>query len=211
MSTTYSTIKVTYKHLSVTEHGQIQAYLAVGKKPAQIARWLNQHRSTISREINRGSVLQRQDKNGKETYYIAYFSETTQLLYRKRREKSVYLLLPQVPQDFLEELAGVIKAKPRCHSLDSFVHWYKAQYPNLTIPSTKNLYTYSHQGLLGLNPINLPLAMRLKPRHHQRSSTKRILGTSIEERPEAVNSRAAFGHWEIDTVLGRKTAGEPVS
>ena len=33
---------------------------------------------------------------------------------------------------------------------------------------------------------------------------KKILGRSIEERPEIANSRTEFGHWEIDTVIGKK-------
>lgn len=34
---------------------------------------------------------------------------------------------------------------------------------------------------------------------------KRVLGTSIEERPESIETREEFGHWEIDTVIGRKS------
>ncbi len=30
------------------------------------------------------------------------------------------------------------------------------------------------------------------------------LGKSIEERPETVETREEFGHWEIDTVIGQK-------
>ncbi|MET3192020.1 UNVERIFIED_ORG: IS30 family transposase [Streptococcus infantarius] len=37
----------------------------MGKTPSEIARLLGHHRSTISREIKRGSVSQVQDKNGK--------------------------------------------------------------------------------------------------------------------------------------------------
>ena len=38
----------------------------------------------------------------------------------------------------------------------------------------------------------------------------RILGKSIEERPEIVVLREEFGHWELDSVIGKKTEGEPV-
>lgn len=37
---------------------------------------------------------------------------------------------------------------------------------------------------------------------------RRILGESIENHPDAVNERPEFGHWEIDTVVGQRTAGE---
>ena len=30
------------------------------------------------------------------------------------------------------------------------------------------------------------------------------MGESIEKRPEKVNERNEFGHWEIDTVVGTK-------
>ncbi|WP_217994053.1 IS30 family transposase [Lentibacillus sp. CBA3610] len=41
---------------------------------------------------------------------------------------------------------------------------------------------------------------KTKPRKN-----KKLLGTSIEERPESIDNREEFGHWEIDTVLGHKS------
>lgn len=38
---------------------------------------------------------------------------------------------------------------------------------------------------------------------------KRVLGDSIELRPESVELREEFGHWEVDTVLGSKYEDEP--
>lgn len=37
MSTNYSTTNQSYKHLSEAERGEIEAYLSVGLKPAEIA------------------------------------------------------------------------------------------------------------------------------------------------------------------------------
>lgn len=58
--------------------------------------------------------------------------------------------------------------------------------------------------------INVDLAIKLrrstkarKPRKH-----KKILGTSIEERPESIETREEFGHWEIDTVLDHKSKND---
>ena len=42
------------------------------------------------------------------------------------------------------------------------------------------------------------------------SKNKRNLGKSIEERSSEVNSRVTFGHWEIDTVVGKKARDQPV-
>ena len=41
-------------------------------------------------------------------------------------------------------------------------------------------------------------------------ANKRILGKSIDERPEEINNRQTFGHWEIDTVVGNKSTSDAV-
>ena len=37
---------------------------------------------------------------------------------------------------------------------------------------------------------------------HKVRKNKRILGSSIDERPEIASLRIECGHWEIDTVVG---------
>ena len=209
MSTTHSITKKTYKQLTAIERGKIAAYHSEGKRAAEIARLIGRHRSTIIREINRGSVDQKQEKNGKEIYYKAYFPETAQLLADKRKKNSYYLKLPKVSKTFLEEFTAAMKIKYRLHSVDSFYHTYKEEHPTEVILSTKTLYTYIHQGLLEVKPIDLPKAVRVRKRKKTRSSTKKQLGKSIEERPDRINTREEFGHWEIDSVLGKKTKNEP--
>ena len=56
MSSKQKKKKSRYSHLPASERGEISAYLKMGKKPAEIARLLNRHRSTITREIKRGTV-----------------------------------------------------------------------------------------------------------------------------------------------------------
>ena len=46
------------------------------KKPAEIACLLGRNRSTITREIKRGTVTQVQNKNGKQIYYQTYFADS---------------------------------------------------------------------------------------------------------------------------------------
>ena len=41
-----------------------------------------------------------------------------------------------------------------------------------------------------------------KPKPHR--ERKRILGQSIEQRPQEINERLYFDHWEIDTFVGKK-------
>ena len=141
---------------------------------------------------------------------IIDFAETGQIRYSKVREASHYLKLNQVSESFLMAFTEAMRAKPRIHSVASFDHTYREEYPEDTIPSTKTLYIYIHQGLLDVKPIDLPKAVRIRKRKKVRPSTKKHLGTSIEERPEEINNCSTFGHWESDLVLGKKTKGEAV-
>ncbi|WP_172992655.1 IS30 family transposase, partial [Lactobacillus helveticus] len=45
---------------------------------------------------------------------------------------------------------------------------------------------------------------------HRVRKNKKKLGRSIEQRPQEVNKRNVFGHWECDLVLGHKTKDDEV-
>ena len=209
MSTNYSTTNQSYKHLSEAERGKIEAYLSIGLKPAEIARRLGRNRSTITREINRGSITQVKKVNRQKVYYQRYYADAAHNRYRHAREASYYLKLDCVSDDFLRAFTEAMREKPRVHSVDTFVHTYKLQHGDAVVPSTKTLYNYIHQGLLEIKVIDLPRAVRIRKKFTKRPSTKKHLGKSIEERPEEINNRSRFGDWEIDSVLGGKTIGEP--
>ena len=209
MSTDYSTTNQSYKHLSEAERGEIEAYLSLGLKPAEIARRLGRNRSTITREINRGSITQVKKVNGQKVYYQHYYADAAHNRYRHAREDSYYLKLDSVSDDFLRAFTEAMREKPRVHSVDTFVHTYRLQHVDTVVPSTKTLYNYIHQGLLEIKVIDLPRAVRIRKKFTKRPSTKKHLGKSIEERSEEINNRFRFGDWEIDSVLGGKTIGEP--
>ena len=209
MSTDYSTTNQSYKHLSEAERGEIEAYLSLGLKPAEIARRLGRNRSTITREINRGSITQVKKVNGQKVYYQHYYADAAHNRYRHAREDSYYLKLDSVSDDFLRAFTEAMREKPRVHSVDTFVHTYRLQHVDAVVPSTKTLYNYIHQGLLEIKAIDLPRAVWIRKKFTKRPSTKKHLGKSIEERSEEINNRFRFGDWEIDSVLGGKTIGEP--
>ncbi|WP_168434774.1 IS30 family transposase [Streptococcus pyogenes] len=211
MSNINSTRKSSYSHLSATERGEIAAYLKMGKKPVEIARLLGCHRSTICREIKRGSVEQVKDKNGKQTFFNAYFADSGQRVYETNRQKSSYLKLNDCFARFIAQLESALTANIRLHSVDSFVQTYKVNHSEEVVPSTKTIYHYIKEGVLAIKPIDLPKMVSIRKRSKKVMKTnKKTLGKSIEERPEYINDRSKFGHWEIDLVLGKKTKGEAV-
>ncbi len=78
-----------------------------------------------------------------------------------------------------------------------------------TIVCTKTLYNYKDRRLLKVKNIDLLLKTRRKAKNDKAREHKRILGESIESRPKEVEDRQVFGHWEIDTVIGKR-GSEPV-
>ena len=77
------------------------------------------------------------------------------------------------------------------------------------IVCTKTLYNYVDNGLIGIKNIDLPEKLKRNTKKEKVRKNKRILGDSIELRPESVELREEFGHWEADTVLGSKYEDEP--
>lgn len=96
-------------------------------------------------------------------------------------------------------------------SLDASVGYAKENnlFSSDEMVCTKTLYNYVDLGLLPIKNIDLPEKLKRNTKSSNARKSRRILGKSIEERPETVNSREKFGHWEIDSVLGKKKDTEP--
>jgi transposase, IS30 family len=203
MATTNNTTTIrTFTHLSSIERGKIKAYLDEGRSQQYIANRLNCHKSTISREIKRGTVLQRRHDL---TTYSEYFAEAGQAVYERNRSncgaKSKLIHVEEFLQ-YAEELMLKDKWSP-----DAIVGQCKhsTKWRNKPKVCTKTLYHYIDQGKLKVRNIDLPLKVRLNPKKLRSNRHKRLMGKSIEERPEEVQKRQTFGHWEIDTVIGQKS------
>jgi len=199
----YTTSPRTFKHLTPYERGKISALLKEGFSPTQIAKKLGRHRSTIYREIKRGTTTQyRTDL----TTYEAYFPETGQAVYEKNRsacgKKSKVLQVESFLQ-YAEQ--KILKDK---WSPDAVVG--TARREKLFDPSsmvcTKTLYNYIDRCLVKVRNIDLFIKTRRKPKKEAPRNHKRLYGKSISERPDSIEKREEFGHWEIDTVLGKRSS-----
>ena len=65
------------------------------------------------------------------------------------------------------------------------------------IPSYKTIYNYIEKGILQIK-------VKRKARNKIGIKNKKIYGTSISQRPQYIEQRQEFGHWEGDTVQGKK-------
>lgn len=191
-----------FKHLNTFERGEIAALLKEGKGQCYIAKKLGRSPSTISREIKRGTTAQL--KSNRSTYF-SYFPETGQAIYEKHRSHCGAKSKLAQAEEFLKFAEDkILKEK---WSPDAVVGSCKKdpKWTETLMVCTKTLYNYIDHGLLKVRNIDLYLKTRLKPKRTRIRKNKHILGQSIEQRPEEVNHRETFGHWEIDTVVGKRS------
>ena len=76
---------------------------------------------------------------------------------------------------------------------------------------THTLYNEAWAGNLPIGIMELPEAV--KRRHYQFAKprkNKKNYGKSIDSRPEIASQRAEEGHWECDTVVGKRAGREAV-
>jgi IS30 family transposase len=187
------------KHLTPDERSKIEILLKLKKRPSEISRELGRDRSVISREIKRNRVVQRDSKLRE---HHRYFADAATRQYKERRERTgcKYKLSDATELiDYVE-----MKVKTEKWSPDAAIGRAKLEQPGWITISTKTYYNYIDLGLVKVKPIDLQLKLRLNPKKKRIKERKKHLGRSIDERPKEVNERQEFGHWEGDTIIGKR-------
>lgn len=185
----------------------IEYMLKTGVRQIDIAKELGVHRSTISREVKRGTVKQRVTTGKTIKLYLADYAQTVANnnkanVGRKPKFFECMEFLEYADNRMLKDKfspdAVVGQAGPEALSL----------FPKDKMVSTRTLYNYIDLGLLKTKNMNLLQKVTRKARGKTNRINKKILGQSIDQRPSEINNRETFGHWEIDCVLLKRTKGE---
>lgn len=194
------------KHLNAFERGQIQLLNNEGLTPYSIGKRLGRASNTIRNELERGTVLQ--IKANKKVRI--YFPDAGQTAYETNRKNCGTKFKYLKCEAFLNHASKLFFHKN--HSLDSIcgaARLNKYFSPDEMV-CTKTLYNYVDAGLLSISNIDLPLKLRRSTKSIRVKQHKTNLGTCISERPDYINDRSDFGHWEIDTVIGKKDKTDKV-
>lgn len=207
MDNTYSiTIAAERKrgqHLGAEERGTIQALKKLGYSNRAIAREINCSPATVGYELQRGTPVY--CGRGRRPKYSAKRGAAVYKVNRVRCRRPT-----SIPRDsaFVRWMAEQVCVHK--WSLDACVGYARRNqlFPSEIIPCTKTLYNLIWKGELTLTLFDLPEALSRRTKGKPRIS-KRLNGKSIEERPVDAAQRNTFGHWEADTVLGKKKKGEP--
>ena len=75
---------------------------------------------------------------------------------------------------------------------------------------SRTLYNWVWAGLLPIKAIELPHTLRRKTSKYWNHENKKVFGKSISKRPAAAALRVEEGHWEGDTVVGKRNGREAV-
>lgn len=195
----YTTKPRRFKHLTKEKRAQIEILLRQKTPKAEIARVLGIARSTLYNELNRGTVKQ---MSSELIPYYTYFHDAGQRVYEEHRKNSrrpLKLMKAYAFIRYADEKMKLEKLSP-----DAVCGRAKLEGEFEQTVCTKTLYNYIDQCLLGTRNIDLALRTRRKTKIQHNRTNRRLYGMSIEQRSDEVESRAEFGHGEIDTIIGKR-------
>jgi len=191
-----------YNHLSESERYKIEALLEGKKKVAEIAGILERARSTIYREISRGSISWTQTDLTERKRYRANRGQADYIRLGRNKERSLKIGKDKRLEAYIRKRILDGRFSP-----DAVIGEIKAmglRFENMIC--TKTLYNYIEAGIFsGISNENLWEKRKSKKRGYRqisRISQRNRLARRISERPEEANSREEYGHWEGDCVKG---------
>jgi len=174
--------------LTSEDRCQIEALFNAGLKASQIAKQMDRHKSTITRELDRNSV----DGVYKHEDALALSQQRRSCGGRKKLTADnwtyvrVLLYLKWSP----EQISGWLKTNPGIgfYISDEWIY----DYIHKNRAEGGDLYAQLRRGgRLYNNSKHRPYRGKIKDR------------VSIEKRPEIVDKRIRIGDWEVDSVIGK--------
>jgi len=198
----YSIEKRKNKHLNEIERYKIEGFLQAKMPIREIALNLSKSRKTIKREIERGTV---EFINQHLLTFKKYCADVGQRIYNENASNKG----PSIKIGHNHELAKFIEKKIKKDKFSPYASLEEAKkQKDLEVNiCLKTLYNYIDNDIfLEISNNDLPVKKQGKKRKYKkcRVSLNNIKGTNIEERPEEVDYRTVYGHWEMDTVVSGK-------
>lgn len=159
-----------YQQLQSYERGQIGSFYKLCIPVPKIADLIGHNASTVYCELKRGTTTQIDSR--RHCAYTTYFADTGEAVYREHRSHFVWKGLFAKCGFFIELLTKALRSKPRLHSADTFVHWFRQNYPSYPCPSTPTVYRYIECHLFSLRNQDLPIKLRRRVKHAGKHHSK---------------------------------------
>lgn len=194
------------QHLGMAERGAIKALKQQGFGVRAIARAIGCAPSTVTNELRRGTPPRKSNKGR----VPGYSPKRGEAVYKANRAVCRKPLKARRCKKFI---AWVVKqVREHKWSLDACCGYARLHqmFREDEMVCTRTLYNMVWAGLLPITPTELPEALKRKTKRPKDRQNKKHYGTSISERPEIAGLRIEEGHWEGDTIVGKRNGKEAV-
>ena len=205
----YITVKSERKkgeHLGPEERGAIKVLRKQGLGIRAIAREVGCAPSTVTNELERGTPP-RKSARGKAPGYSpklggAVYRANRAVCRKSLKAKSCKAFIAWVVKQVIEHKWSL----DACCGYASLHRLFTAS----EMVCTRTLYNMVWAGMLPITPTELPEALKRNTKKHKFRENKKHYGESISNRPEIAGLRVEEGHWEGDTVIGKRAGKEAV-
>jgi len=193
-----------YVHLSERDRYKIEGLLEGKKNVEEISIILGRDRSTIYREIKRGTVKRLQYDLSEKKQYRANRAQADYESQGQNKERSLKIGKDKELEEYIRD--KMLKDKFSPDAIIGEIKLKGLKFEGMI--TTKTLYNYIDAGFFaGISNKDLWQKRQKKKRGYKtvsRINTKNKDCRSIEDRPKKINNRLEYGHWEGDSVKGRQ-------
>lgn len=191
-----------FKQMSNSDRIKMEALLNAGHSKEDVAEQLHFHRSTIYREYNKGKYIHRNSDYTEEERYSSDLGQQAHDYAQEGKGRALKIGNDRELAECIEDKIVNEKYSPEAALAD--IERGEKQFK--TTISVRTLYRYIDSGIfLKLTNKDLPIKGKRKNHNKKVKVQKRAsAGESIENRPKEIENREIFGHWEMDTVKGKR-------
>lgn len=190
-----------FRQLTYEDRIKMETLLNKGHSKREVADYLGVHRSTIYRECKRGIYIHTNHDYTEEERYSCDLGQKNCDWNKEAKGRTLKIGNNKQLADYIEN--KIINEK---YSPEATLAVLKKENIFDTTISVRTLYRYIDNGIfLKLTNKDLPIKGR-KKKHNKKVRVQKSasVGKSISYRPEEVEDRTIFGHWEMDTVKGKR-------
>lgn len=191
-----------FKQMSKSDRIKMEALLNAGLSKAAVAEQLHFHRSTIYREYDKGKYMHRNSDYTEEERYSSDLGQKAHDYAQEGKGRSLKIGNDRKLAEYIENKIVDNRFSPEA----ALAEVARSGIEFKTTISVRTLYRYIDNGIfLKLTNKDLPIKSKKKKHNKKVQVQKRATaGESIENRPKEIEKREIFGHWEMDTVKGKR-------
>lgn len=191
-----------FKQLSRFDRLKIEALEKAGISRRSIADQIGVHISTIYRELKRGRYTHTNSDLTEEERYSPDIAEEKYKANLKAKGPELKIGCDHELASYIEDRIADDGYSPEAVLLEIAAQGLQFK----TTISKPTLYSYIDKGIfLRITNKTLPVkGIRKKKVRKIKRQSRGVRGISIEKRPETIDTREEFGHWEMDSVIGKR-------